>query len=160
MAELALSDVELRLGTSEILNGLTFTVPDGNVVALVGPTGSGKSTLLRAVAGLAEPHSGTIRVGERTFYDATKRFALAAQKRRVGVLFPSDALLPQRTIFDNLAFQARFGAAGADDIKECVDTVLDHVGGLDLAARFPTQLSIADRGRVAIARALLRDPDL
>jgi iron(III) transport system ATP-binding protein len=160
MAELALSDVELRLGNSEVLNGLTFTVPNGNVVALVGPSGSGKSTLLRAVAGLAEPHGGSIRVGERTFYDAVRRVALAAQKRRVGVMFPSDALLPQRTVFENLAFHARFGAAGADDIKECVDRALEQIGALGLAAEFPSQLSVADKVRVAIARALLRKPDL
>jgi iron(III) transport system ATP-binding protein len=160
MAELALKEVGLRLGNSEVLNGLTFTVPDGNVVALVGPSGSGKSTLLRAVAGLAEPHAGAIRVGERTFYDANRRVALAAQKRRVGVMFPSEATMQQRTVFENLAFHARFGAAGADDIKECVEKALDHVGGANLAGRLPPQLSAAEKGRVAIARALLRDPDL
>src|SRR5262245_56935852 len=159
MAELALKAVGLRLGNSEVLSGLTFTVPDGNVVALVGPSGSGKSTLLSAVAGLAEPHAGAIRVGERTFYDATKRFALAAQKRRIGVMFPSEAIMQQRTVFENLAFHARFGAAGAADIKECVEKALDHVGGSGLARQLPPQLSAAEKGRVAIARALLRDPD-
>jgi len=160
MAELALSDVRLRLGQSEILKGLTFTVLDGNVIALLGPAASGKTTLLRAVAGLEQPHGGSIRVGERTFYDSLKRATLAAQKRQVGVMFPSDGLLPQRTVFENLAFAARRGAAGANDIKECVDKVLDYIGGRDLGGRLPPQLSSADRARVALARALLRDPPL
>src|SRR5262245_60316312 len=117
MAELALSNVRLRLGEREILNGLTFSVPDGNVVALVGPSGSGKTALLRAVAGLEQPHTGAIRLGDQVVFDAAKRIALAPQKRRVGVQSPSDALLPQRTVFENLAYAARFGAAGSEDIK-------------------------------------------
>ena len=160
MAELALSNVRLRLGEREILKGVTVNVPEGNVVALVGPSGSGKTAVLRAVAGLEQPYEGTIRVGERTFYDSAKRVTLAAQKRQIGVMFPSDALLPQRTIFENLAFSARYGAAGADDIKECVDKVLGHIGGSNLAGRLPPQLSGIDRTRVALARALLRDPPI
>jgi len=157
MAELALSNVRLRLREGEILKSITINVPDGSVVALVGPSGSGKTTLLRAVAGLEQPHEGTIRVGERTFYDSAKRVSLAAKKRQVGVMFPSEALLPQRTVFENLAFSARFGA---DDIKACVDKVLGHIGGSDLAGRFPPQLSGIDHARVALARALLRDPPI
>jgi len=158
MAELVLHDVRLNAGEREILKGVTLTVPPKTAVALVGPTGSGKSSLLRAVAGLVEPQAGAIRVGERTVFDAAEGIAMPTQRRGIGYAFPSDSMVQQRPVFENLSFFSRFGASGAEDIRACVHRALDLVGGADLGSRLPTQLSAAERGRVAIARALLRDP--
>lgn len=158
MVELALNDIRLHAGEREILKGVTLTVPDGTAVALIGPSGSGKTSLLRAIAGLAQPQTGSIRIAERTVFDAAGGVVVPAHKRGIGFAFPSDSLLSQRTVFENLAFCARFGASGAKDIGSCVRKALDQIGGLDLAGRLPPQLSAAERGRVAIARALLRDP--
>ncbi|HEY7379088.1 MAG TPA: ABC transporter ATP-binding protein [Steroidobacteraceae bacterium] len=158
MSELALRDVRLSAGEREILKGITLTVPRGTAVALVGPAGSGKTSLLRAVAGLAEPQEGRICIGEKTIFDAAKGHALPSQKRGIGYAFPSDSLLQQRTVFENLAFSARYGAFGAEDIRQRVHRALEQVGALELATRLPPQLSIPERGRVALARALLRSP--
>lgn len=158
MAELAINDVRLHVGEREILKGVTLAVPHGTTVALVGPAGSGKTSLLRAMAGLAEPQSGAIRIGGRTLFDAAQGIAVPTQKRGIGFAFPSDSMLQQRTVSQNLAFCARFGASGAEEIRMCVHKALEQAGGLDLATRLPPQLSPAERARVAIARALLRDP--
>lgn len=158
MAELVLHDVRLNAGEREILKGVTLTALPGSAVALVGPAASGKSALLRAVAGLVEPQTGAIRIGQRSVFDAAAGVAVPTQKRGIGYAFPTDSMLQQRTVFDNLSFSARFGASGAEDIRSCVHTALDQVGGPELGSRLPPQLSAAERGRVAIARALLRDP--
>lgn len=158
MTELVLQGVRLQAGEREILKGVTLTVPAGKAVALVGPSGSGKTSLLRAAAGLAEPREGVIRIGERTVFDAADGLAVPTQRRGIGYSFPSDLLLQQRTVFENLAFSARFGASGAEDIRRRVHKALEQAGGLELAARLPPQLSADERGRVALARALLRDP--
>src|SRR5262245_59702202 len=103
MADVALSDVQLRLGECEVLKRVTLTVPDRMVVALLGPAGSGKSALMGAVAGLAHPHPGTIRIGDRTLFDSTQRIDVPPQRRRVGFVSQSDAFWPQRTVFENVA---------------------------------------------------------
>jgi len=79
MAELAVNDLALRLAGNEILKAVSLTVPAGRVLALLGPSGSGKTTLLRAVAGLAAPHRGSIRVGETAIYDAAKSLDVPAE---------------------------------------------------------------------------------
>jgi iron(III) transport system ATP-binding protein len=158
MTELVLDDVRLRAGERDILKGVTLTVPPKTAVALVGPPGSGKSALLRAVAGLLDPQAGTIRIGERTVFDAAEGIAVPTQRRRIGYAFPSDSMVQQRPVFENLSFFSRFGASGAEDIRACVQKALEQVGGAELASRLPAQLTPAERGRVAIARALLRDP--
>jgi iron(III) transport system ATP-binding protein len=158
MTELVLDDVRLRAGEREILKGVTLSVPPKTAVAVVGPAGSGKSSLLRAVAGLMEPQAGAIRIGERTVFDAVTGVAVPTQRRRIGCAFPSDSMVQQRPVFENLSFFSRFGASGAEDIRACVRKALDQVGGAELANRLAAQLTAAERGRVVIARALLRDP--
>jgi len=158
MTELVLDDVRLRAGERDILKGVALTVPPKTAVALVGPSGSGKSALLRAVAGLMEPQAGHIRIGGRTVFDAAEGVAVPTQRRGIGYAFPSDSMVQQRPVFENLSFFSRFGASGAEDIRACVRKALEQVGAADLANRLASQLSAAERGRVAIARALLRDP--
>ena len=160
MAELVVNDIRLRANERDALKGVTLTVRPKTAAALVGPTGSGKSALLRTAAGLIEPQAGTIHVGRRTVFDAAASVSLPTQKRGIGYAIPTDSMLQQRSVLDNLAFFARFGASGAEDIRACVHEALDQVGVSDLASRLPPQLSATERGRVAIARALLRNPPI
>jgi iron(III) transport system ATP-binding protein len=156
MAELALSDIRLRLGKREVLKGVTLTASDGKAVALLGPAGSGKTALLRAVAGLTRPHAGKIRIGNQTVFDGSARIDLAPQKRGIGLMFQSDTLWPQWTVFENVAYCARL--ARANDVKERTDKALDLAGVLDLADRFPPQLTARDLRHMTLARALVGEP--
>src|SRR5262245_14967681 len=158
MAELVLNDIRLRANERDALKGVTLTVRPKAAAALVGPTGSGKSAPLRTAAGLIDPQAGTIQVGRRTVFDPAASVSVPSQKRGIGYAFPTDSMLQQRSVLDNLSFFARFGASGAEDIRSCVQEALDLVGASDLASRLPPQLSAIERGRVAIARALLRNP--
>jgi iron(III) transport system ATP-binding protein len=158
MAELVVDNLGLRLGENEILVGVSVTVPQGKVVALLGPSGSGKTTLLRAVAGLETPHSGVIRVGDAVFFDAAKKIDLPAEKRGLGLVFQSYALWPHRTVFDNVAYGLKLRGIGADEVKLRVERALAQIGLTHLSGRYPHQLSGGQQQRVALARALVYEP--
>jgi iron(III) transport system ATP-binding protein len=158
MAELIVKDVALRLGDNEILKGVSVAVPAGQVVALLGPSGSGKTTLLRAIAGLEVPHSGSIAIGDRVFFDAARGIELPAEKRGLGLVFQSYALWPHRTVFDNVAYGLKLRGVSAAETKTRVEKTLSQIGLGHLAARYPHQLSGGQQQRVAIARALVYEP--
>ncbi len=158
MDDLVVKDLHLRLGENEILKGVSLSVPASEAVALLGPSGSGKTTLLRAIAGLEQPHSGTIAVGKRVFFDAAAGISLPPEQRGLGLVFQSYALWPHRTVFENVAAGLKLRGASADEIKTRVEKVLGQIGLGHLAGRFPPQLSGGQQQRVAIARALVYEP--
>jgi len=158
MADLVVKDLRLRLGDNEILKGVDLTVTPGQVVALLGPSGSGKTTILRAVAGLEQPHAGSIAIGDNVFYDAGRRIDLPAEQRGLGLVFQSYALWPHRSVFDNVAYGLKLRGKPADEIKARVEKTLKQIGLGALAERYPHQLSGGQQQRVAIARALVYEP--
>jgi len=158
MADLTVDDIALRYGDNEILKGVSVTVPPGKVVALLGPSGSGKTTLLRAVAGLETPHRGSIRIGEKAFFDAGKRIDLPAEARGLGLVFQSYALWPHRTVFGNVAYGLKLRRVPEAEIKARVEKALAQIGLAQLAERYPHQLSGGQQQRVALARALVYEP--
>jgi iron(III) transport system ATP-binding protein len=158
MADLAVKDLKLRLGDNDILKGVSLNVVPGQVVALLGPSGSGKTTLLRAVAGLEQPHAGSIGIGDNVFYDAARKIDLPAEKRGLGLVFQSYALWPHRTVFDNVGYGLKLRNTPAAEIKTRVNKTLGQIGLGHLAERYPHQLSGGQQQRVAIARALVYEP--
>jgi len=115
-------------------------------VALVGPSGAGKTTVLRAVAGLVRPRSGTIAVGDETWFDC--RTDVPVEERAAGFLFQDYALFPHMTVKKNVEY-ARKGAG---------DDYLERLRIRHLADARPRELSGGERQRVALARSLARDP--
>ncbi len=158
MADLVVQDLAVRLGDNEVLKGVSLCVPAGQVVALLGASGSGKTTLLRAIAGLEQPHAGSIAIGDQVFFDAARNIALPPDQRGLGLVFQSYALWPHRTVFENVATGLALRGTAPNDIKQRVDKVLDQIGLTNLAGRFPAQLSGGQQQRVAIARALVYEP--
>ena len=134
-----------------VLDEVSFDVPSGSVVAIVGPNGSGKSTLLRLVAGLLQPDSGTITIGEQPVGEADQR---------VGLVFQEPRLLPWRRVVDNVAFPLELAGVGAADRRERARVLLETVGVSAFADAYPQQMSGGMRQRAAVARALVRDPEV
>jgi ABC-type sugar transport system ATPase subunit len=130
-----------------VLDGVTFAVPAGRVLAIVGPSAAGKTTLLRAIAGLLPIRSGDVRLGGISIR------ALTPQLRRIAVVFQEDALFAHMSVEGNLRFGARSAVSERD-----VDGVAETLHVEHLRKRRPRQLSGGERQRVAIARALLSDP--
>jgi molybdate transport system ATP-binding protein len=122
-------------------------------VALVGPSGAGKTTVLRAIAGLARPERGHIRLDDRAWFDAEASVSLAPEERSVGLVFQDYALFPHLTVRKNVAFGARSDPASVDELLERLR--ISH-----LADERPGTLSGGERQRVALARALARRPEV
>ena len=158
MAVLTVDNLHLRYGDNPILKGVSMALGAGEVVSLLGPSGSGKTTLLRAVAGLEQPHEGTIRIGDTVAFDGASGVELPAERRGLGLVFQSYALWPHRTVRDNVAYGLKLRKVEAAEAEKRIQSVLDQLGLGALAARFPHQLSGGQQQRVAIARALVYNP--
>lgn len=143
-------NVQCRLGERDILTGVNLAVASGELVTLVGPSGCGKSTLLRVVAGLEQPTVGSV------FLDGVDVTATPAEKRRVGLVFQSNALFGHMRVDRNIAFGLR--DLSKNDRRERVDEMLELVKLGDLAHRYPHQLSGGEQQRIALARALAPQP--
>ena len=159
MADLIVDDLALRYGDTEILKGVSVSVPPGKVVALLGPSGSGKTTLLRAVAGLETPYRGAIALGDKVFFDAARNIDLPAEARGLGLVFQSYALWPHRTVFENVAYGLKLRKVGAADITTARRARRWRRSGWAISPqRYPHQLSGGQQQRVALARALVYEP--
>ncbi len=143
-------DLDFDLALPAFTVSVDLTVGE-ETLALVGPSGAGKTTVLRAIAGLADPDRGRIRLAERDWFDAGKRVSLPPEDRSVGLVFQDYALFPHLSVRKNVAFGARSGEAEVADLLERFR--IAHLG----EAKPPT-LSGGERQRVALARALARRP--
>jgi NitT/TauT family transport system ATP-binding protein len=140
-------------GLLEVLRGVSFDVPAGEIVALVGPSGSGKSTLLNLAAGLIFPDRGAVRIlGEDT--------QSPVDWGRVGYMFQDDRLLPWRVALRNVTLALEAGSMPAAERRDRARAALALVGLDEFADAYPHQLSGGMRSRVALARSLVGEPDL
>ena len=139
------------------LDGIDFSVEDGEFVFLVGSSGSGKSTLIKLITGEIRPTSGKVIVND---YDMSKirRGKLPKMRRTLGVIFQDFRLIDNMTVYDNVAFAMRVVGARNRDIRKRVPYVLDLVGLEGRERRLPNELSGGEQQRVAIARALVNNP--
>ena len=142
---------------NKALNGVTMQIEDGEFCFLVGPSGSGKSTIIKLITGELKPTSGTVHVNGYSLERIRKR-EIPYLRRTVGVVFQDFRLIPNMTVYENVAFAMRVIGAKESEIKERVPYVLDLVGIADKARRHPTELSGGEQQRLAIARALVNNP--
>jgi multiple sugar transport system ATP-binding protein len=136
----------------EALIDLELDVPDGTFLALLGPSGCGKTTALRILAGLEEPTSGSVHLGER---DVTR---LQPKDRDVAMVFQSYALYPHKSVADNIAYPLRVRKVPKPERAERVAEVARMLSIDGLLDRMPRALSGGQRQRVALARAIVREP--
>jgi sulfate/thiosulfate transport system ATP-binding protein len=141
-----------RFGSFQAVNDVSFEVPAGQLVALLGPSGSGKSTILRIIAGLEAADSGEVQL---TGEDATH---LRVQDRGVGFVFQHYALFRHMSVRQNVAFGLEVQKRPGQEIRDRVDELLELVQMTGYRDRYPSQLSGGQRQRVALARALAPRP--
>jgi ABC-type sugar transport system ATPase subunit len=154
MAEVVLSSISKRLGTNQIINGLSLDIKDGEFVTLLGPSGCGKTTLLRMIAGLESIDKGELFIGTRRCND------IPAQRRNCAMVFQSYALFPHMTVADNIRFGLKINKSSQETIAKKLSWAIDMFGLKGLEGRIPRQISGGQRQRVALARALVLDPDV
>ena len=141
------------------LNRVSVHISAGEFVILVGTSGAGKSTLLRMLTREEKPSSGKIVVGGID-YDTLKDKHIPLLRRKIGVVFQDFKLLPNRTVFENIAFALEIAGMTNREIKNTVPKVIEMVGLKGKEKSFPNQLSGGERQRVAIARAVVRQPKI
>ena len=141
------------------INRVSVHVKAGEFVILVGTSGAGKSTLLKLLTREEKPSSGKIVVGGID-YDTLKDKHIPLLRRKIGVVFQDFKLLPNRTVFENVAFALEIAGMTNREIKSTVPKVIELVGLKGKEKNFPHQLSGGERQRVAIARAVVRQPKI
>lgn len=141
------------------LRDVNLLIEKGEFVFMIGATGTGKSTLLKLIYREETPTKGKVIVAGR---DVTRMRggAIARLRRSIGVVFQDYKLLPQKTVWENVAFAMYVTGASRKDIRTRVPEVLDLVGILDRDRAYPHQLSGGEQQRVSIARALVHNPPL
>lgn len=155
-----LKRVSKRYGEKVVLNDLSFDLPAGSNLVIMGRSGSGKSVTLRLMNGLERPDSGSIQFDGEEITGLSERH-LYPMRHRVAMLFQSGALFDSMTVFENLAFPLRrHTAAEAGEIEARVAAALELVELDGIQEKMPSALSGGMRKRAALARSLILEPEV
>ena len=176
MPVLDVQHIEKHFGATRVLEDISFSLEQGQALAIIGSSGSGKTTLLRCLNFLETPNQGKILVNGETLFDAddptTQREAEVRKKRlHFGLVFQSFNLFPQYTALENVTLAGELLAKERPDFKQNKKAILEEIrtqgqallgrmGLSDRAGHYPHQLSGGQQQRVAIARALALQPDI
>ena len=159
---IAAQNLTLTLGNGqsavEILKGIDLTVPQGQALALLGPSGSGKSSLMAVLSGLERATSGALSVAGEEFSGMDEDALARARRGRIGIVLQAFHLLPTMTALENVATPMEL--AGMDDAASRARAELEAVGLGHRLTHYPAQLSGGEQQRVAIARAIAPRPAL
>jgi putative ABC transport system ATP-binding protein len=142
------------------LRGVTFSIPEGRLVALRGRSGSGKTTLLNVVGGLDSPDGGSVRVAGQDVTSMGERDRMRLRRQTVAYIFQSFGLLPVLSAAENVGLPMRLARLDAASRERRAVALLDLVGLAGHAGQRPYELSGGEQQRVAIARALANNPRL
>lgn len=176
MAILEVRNIEKHFGRTNVLKDVSFSMEEGNVLAIIGSSGSGKTTLLRCLNFLERPDSGQIIVNGETLFDASKEgkdkdAELRKKRLHFGMVFQQFNLFPQYTALENVTLAERLLAQETPEFKKDKKAILaridehgkellDRMGLAERMNHYPHQLSGGQQQRVAIARALALKPDI
>jgi putative ABC transport system ATP-binding protein len=148
-------------GHVSAVDNVSFEVPDGQFVSIIGKSGSGKTTLLSLLGTLERPTKGTIEVGGRDVAGLSDHTLVAYRRQKIGFVFQSYNLLPNLSALENVMLPLCFAGVTRRDRKQRAQGLLDEVGiSGDKQNRKPSRLSGGEQQRVAIARALANKPSL
>lgn len=146
-------------GDTKALDNINLKIDKGEFVCIVGPSGAGKSTLIKLLICEETPTTGKILIAGRNIAKL-KPSELPYYRRKVGVIFQDFKLLPQKTVYENVAFALEVCEASTQDIEDKVPKILDLVGMLKKRDNLATELSGGERQRVSIARGLIHNPKI
>lgn len=139
------------------LENINLLINKGEFVSIVGQSGAGKSTLLKLIYAEEQPTSGRVYFNGRPIDTIKKKF-LPYYRRNIGTIYQDFKLLPQRTVFENVAYALEVAGESNQEISEKVPSILDIVGLSDKMEKYPLQLSGGEQQKASIARALVHRP--
>lgn len=138
------------------LDGVNFSVENGEFIAIIGTSGSGKSTLLHMIGGLDRPTSGTVKVAGKDIFSLKDDALTIFRRRKIGFIFQSYNLVPVLNVYENIVLPIELDGNKVD--KAHIDNIIETLGLTSKTNNFPNQLSGGQQQRVAIARALATKP--
>ena len=144
---------------AKVLEDISLTVHQGELVSVVGHSGAGKTTLIKLLLGEETPTKGTVSFLSEDIHKL-KGKDMTNYRRKVGVVFQDFRLIPNKTAYENVAFAMEAAGKHDDEIEIDVPHVLELVDLMDKASHFPHQLSGGEQQRVAIARAIINRPEI
>lgn len=150
-------NVDLSYNRKKVLDHITMHIDRGEFVYLIGPSGAGKSSIIKLINFSEFPDAGTVIVNQYSSAKIKPR-QIPYLRRSVGVIFQDFKLLPDRNVFDNVAFALRVTGTRSSEISKKVMRVLAEVGLGHKRNQYPFDLAGGEQQRVAIARALIHDP--
>jgi ABC-type lipoprotein export system ATPase subunit len=142
------------------IDGVSFQVPAGDFVALLGASGSGKSSLLNLIAGLDRPTSGAVIVQGRNLAELSREELAKHRLRTVGMVFQSFNLIPSMTLMENVELPMRFAEVERGQREALAREALERVGLMARMKHRPSELSGGEQQRASLARALINRPQL
>ena len=142
----------------EVLKGIDLTIPDHEIVSIVGASGAGKTTLLQIVGTLEKPTSGSILFDGKRVDNLPDREMARFRNANIGFVFQFHQLLPEFTALENVMIPAMIGGAKACDAEKRARELLNYLHLSDRTTHKPAQLSGGEKQRVAVARALVNNP--
>lgn len=154
MAAITLKNIIKSYDKTQVVKGIDLAIEDGEFVVLVGPSGCGKSTTLRMIAGLEQPTSGDIIIGDRVVND------IEPQNRNIAMVFQNYALYPHKSVKENIVFALRRLKVDNDEIERRLSEISEMLQLEELLDRKPADLSGGQRQRVAMGRAIIREADV
>lgn len=163
---LQISNASKSFGSVEVLKDISLSVPWGQVFSIIGPSGSGKTTLIRSINGLELLDKGEVCLGDKPFiYGSQEGKKVAVQDYihnivHIGMVFQSYNLFPHKTVLENVMLAPVYHHQAPEQVRLLALAMLDKVGMLAHANKYPHQLSGGQQQRVAIARALAMQPSI
>ena len=167
MAYLSVENLEKAFGGTRVLRDVSFQLPEGETLSVIGSSGSGKTTLLRCLNFLERPDGGVISLRGEPLLDASRppdrERDLRRKRLHFGLVFQDFNLFPQYTALENVTLARRLARRDGEteqDIRARGLDLLDQIGLSDRAGHYPHQLSGGQKQRVAIVRALMMEPEV
>ena len=167
MSYLSVAHLEKSFGSTRVLRDVSFDLPEGETLSVIGSSGSGKTTLLRCLNFLERPDAGVISLRDQTLLDGSRpplrERELREKRLHFGLVFQDFNLFPQYTALENVTLARRLAKLPGEseaDIRDRGLALLEQMGLSDRAGHYPHQLSGGQQQRVAIARALAMKPDI
>ena len=142
----------------EVLRGVSFSIAEGEVVALTGPSGAGKSTLLQLAGLLEQPDGGEIIIAGESCAAMSERQRTRARREKLGFVYQFHHLLPEFSALENVMLPQMIGGAGKRQARQHADDLLARLDMTQRKNHWPAQMSGGEQQRVAIARALANRP--
>ena len=151
-----------RLGGSQVqaLSDVTFSVEEGEFIAIMGESGSGKTTLLNILAALDKPTGGLVRLGNRPLSEIRERDMAAFRRDNLGFVFQDFNLLDTFSVKDNVLLPLVLSGKRPEEMERRLTPLAEKLGIRELLGKFPYEISGGQKQRTAIARALITDPKL